>query len=207
MRILTGLLLVILSCTSHAQMYRWTDAKGRVHFSDTPPLAGARSVQKRGEPRRDNSRVEAKGQDSAAGRVNVNEPYAVKVARERTPVTLYTGLNCNPCTQARTLLNARGVPFKEIFVSDEASLAAFQKTVGGGVVPSIAVGANTQRGFAEGAYHALLDAAGYPKQGILPATKRRPAADAPRPKGPTAIPSDSGPADAPRAAQGPYRRR
>jgi hypothetical protein len=36
-------LAVVLTSTASAEMYRWVDAQGQVHYSDTPPPAGAKS--------------------------------------------------------------------------------------------------------------------------------------------------------------------
>jgi len=33
--------------TASAQQYRWVDEKGRVHYSDTPPPASAKSSEKK----------------------------------------------------------------------------------------------------------------------------------------------------------------
>lgn len=150
-----------------AQLYRWTDPSGRVHFTDTPPPPNARNVQKK-------QLAPAPSQPGKPA-----EPFVVQQARKSAPVTLYTGSGCDPCAAARKLLNERGVPFKEVGVSDEASALELQKAVGGSVVPAIVVGERTQMGFEQGAYHALLDAAGYPKPGILPAKKPAPVAATP----------------------------
>lgn len=39
-----ALFLLFLSCCSaHAEAYRWIDANGSIHFSDTPPVMGGHS--------------------------------------------------------------------------------------------------------------------------------------------------------------------
>lgn len=151
---------------ANAQLYRWTDPSGRVHFTDTPPPPNARNVQKK--------RIAPP--PSEAGKPA--EPYVVQQARKTAPVTLYTAPGCDPCGDARKLLNERGVPFKEVSVADEASAAELKKAVGGATVPAIVVGESRQMGFEQGTYHALLDKAGYPKAGILPARKPPSAAPA-----------------------------
>src|SRR5204863_7062656 len=47
MRLALAALLLGCAATAAAQLYRWTDDKGKVHFGDTPPPAGARNVQKK----------------------------------------------------------------------------------------------------------------------------------------------------------------
>lgn len=175
-RIAAALIALLLTSTATAQLYRWTDPSGRVHFTDTPPPANAKNVQKK--------RMAAP--PSEAGKAA--EPFAVQQARKTSPVTLYTAPGCEPCGDARQLLNARGVPFKEVSVADEASAAQLKKAVGGATVPAIVVGESSQMGFEQGIYNALLDKAGYPKAGVLPAKKPAPVAAIP-PSPPPAPPA------------------
>jgi glutaredoxin len=154
------LFLAVLACACTAtaqQLYRWTDDKGRVHVTDTPPPAGAKDVRKQG------ATGAASGAQSAT-----SEPYALQVARKNFPVTLYTTPGCEACTEARKLLNARGVPFKEFSVNNEKQLEELKSAIGSNSVPSIVVGSTVQKGFEEAIYHRILDAAGYPKTGMLP---------------------------------------
>ena len=172
------LALSVVAGTAAAQVYRWTDERGRLHHGDTPP-PGARNVEKIGRPAR------ATDDDAA-------EPYSVRRARENAPVTLYTTPNCELCGKARTLLNKRGVPFKEISVANEKGVAELKAAVGADAVPSIIVGGTVQTGFEETTYHGILDAAGYPKTGVAPPRSQQdPAAPKPepveeRPRGPYA---------------------
>ncbi len=36
--------LILLSCTAQAEVYRWTDANGKVHFGDKKPKAAAEDI-------------------------------------------------------------------------------------------------------------------------------------------------------------------
>ena len=158
MRIVLAAALCAVALGASAQMYRWTDEQGRVHITDTPPPASAKGVKKSGP-----ASAPAAASPSAA------EPYAIQQARANFPVTLYTTPGCEGCDAARKLLNGRGLPFKEISVTDPSQFDEFKKAVGGNTVPAMIVGSTVQKGFEEAAYNALLDAAGYPKAGILPA--------------------------------------
>ena len=159
-RIVLAIALGVASGAALGQIYRWTDANGRVHVTDTPPPPDAKNVQ-----RRDLS--------GASGAVPANEPYALQMARKNYPITLYTSLGCEPCVEARQLLNARGVPFREVSVASAQQIEELKKMSGSASVPVMLVGSSLQRGFEEGAYHALLDGAGYPRAGILPARSQR----------------------------------
>lgn len=39
------ILLLALPALSHAQLYRWVDAQGQVHYSDSPPPPGAKDTR------------------------------------------------------------------------------------------------------------------------------------------------------------------
>lgn len=45
MRIVSLLVMLSLPFTAAAEMYRWVDAQGKVHYSDAPPPAGAKSAK------------------------------------------------------------------------------------------------------------------------------------------------------------------
>jgi glutaredoxin len=191
-----GLLLLLAATAASAQIYRWTDEKGRVHITDTPPPPSARGVQKKGSG-------SVPSEPSAAADTQL--PYELAQAVKNFPVTLYTSPNCtDPCSNARTVLNQRGVPFKEVQVWDEQSNAALRQLASGrNEVPVLVVGRSVHVGFQHGAYESLLDSARYPKAGSVPARKQT--APAP-PEGyappPVAEPVEPEPEEP--AATGPY---
>jgi glutaredoxin len=150
---LRGLLLIFLfaSPLTHASdLYRWTDAQGKVYYSDQPPPPNARQ----------SSRV--------GGKPNVidvdKESFESRLARERNPVVLYVSA-CGPiCDQARDHLNQRGIPFSSKDPSKEPEIALeLKKLVGTLEVPVILVGKTHTKGFERSSWDSLLDAAGYPK--------------------------------------------
>lgn len=161
MRALIGFGLFAFSCIVQAQLYRWVDESGKVHYTDTRPPANAKNVQR-------------KSLASGPGD-SVQLPYAVAQAVRNFPVTIYTSPGCGEaCTQARDLLTKRGVPHKEVSVTDGQSLEQFKKVsggtaAGGSTVPVTTVGRDVVlKGFESTSYHAALDAAGYPKTSLLP---------------------------------------
>jgi glutaredoxin len=181
------LVLVASSALAQAQLWRWTDERGRVHITDTPPPPNAKNVQAPTKSGRE------KDAEAAA-----NEPYALQMARKDFPVTLYSTPGCEACGEARKLLNARGIPFQEVSVSDEKSLEQLKAAVGSTSVPAIIIGSTVQKGFEEATYQRLLDAAGYPKAGVL---KPRNQAE-PKPVEPES--AQVKPAADPNAGLGPY---
>lgn len=146
--------LLLLPALAQAQMYRWVDDGGKVHYTDQAPPPSAKNVQKKSLPG---------GQGTAA------LPYALKRAVENFPVTLYTSDPCNPCVEARELLNKRGVPYKEVGVIDNDGLENLKKLTGATSVPVMTIGREVHKGFESADYQAALDNAGYPSTSMLPA--------------------------------------
>ena len=190
MRILLATTLCVFALGAGAQVYRWTDDQGRVHITDTPPPASAKNVKRGGAPATPSYSPEAAAsQPESTGQ----EPYAVRQAKTKYPVTLYTIPSCEGCDAARNLLNTRGVPFKEISLTDATTTNEFKKNIGASALPTILVGTLQQAGFEPAAYNQLLDEAGYPATGLVPPRKQAAptaaAAPAPKPSAPQAKPA------------------
>lgn len=158
--------LVLILCALAAQtvdaanLYRWVDADGRVHYTDQPPPPTAKQAE---EKKFGGSYIPVD-----------NMPYATQVAAKKFPVTLYAG-NCGDiCTQGRDYLTRRGIPFSEKDpAKSEADSDALKKLVGTTEVPVLLVGSESKvKGFEASSWDALLDAAGYPRSNPLaPKTK------------------------------------
>lgn len=149
MRLLIGLCL--LGCMSaYADIYRWTDAEGRVHYSDKPPR-DARAKQ-----------VTAPVNTIPAPAATRQAAQAAKpAATARASVKIYTAEWCGYCRKAKAQLNARGVPLQEVDVeASESGRREFQQ-LGGRGVPVILVGERRMNGFDAEALDALLVNAGY----------------------------------------------
>jgi len=178
MKFLAPLAVLLCAAASAAlaqQLYRWTDEKGRVHITDTPPPASARDVQRK----------------SGAGNVAEAQPgFEASQAAKNFPVTLYTAQGCRACVTARSHLNRRAVPFTEIQVGDEKSRAELKSVSGGEDVPTLVVGRSVHRGYTAESYDALLDSARYPKTGAAPP---RAQAAPPDPDEPKPEPAPTGP--------------
>lgn len=144
---------------AHAETYRWLDADGRVHYSDSPPPRTAQQVERK----------------HLTGNVVQGDAlsYSEQLATKNFPVTLYTAANCGaPCDDGRKLLAGRGVSYKEVQVIDEASRAALKAASGSDGVPVLTVGRDARQGYEQSAWHAALDAAGYPRSGARNAARR-----------------------------------
>ena len=169
------------------QMYRWVDKDGKVHYTQNPPPRdAAKSVQQR----RLNPGGPADGSEQM--------PFAVRQAVANFPVTLFTSPDCpRGCAEARALLAKRGVPYREISVSDEASVETLKKLTGDTRVPAMQVGRTVEKGFEEAAFNNALDSAGYPQTSLF--VGKPPVLSSPKPPPKPAPAAEASPPGAPRA--------
>ena len=172
--LLAAIVLALACGAAYAQMYRWVDKDGKTHYTQEPPPADAKNVEK----------LPLRGGAGTAGPMSYGDlPYASQTAARNYPVTLYTTPDCGaPCDQARALLVRRVVPFKEISVQRQQDVEGF-KAAGGTQVPYIIVGSQKQAGFLEETYSAILDTAGYPASGPRLTVEQLRTMDAPASQG------------------------
>jgi glutaredoxin len=150
------------SSLSQAQpVYRIVGPDGKVTFSDKPPPAAS------------NAKVTAAGADGARGVATASLPFELRKVAGQYPVTLYSGDNCGPCASARSLLTTRGVPFTEKTVSTNEDAQALQRISGDNSLPFLTIGSQQLKGFSDAEWTQFLDAAGYPKSSVLPASYRQ----------------------------------
>ncbi len=144
MRALLALLAILAAPASAAgDVYKWTDAEGRVHFGDRPPA------------------------DAAAEEVKIlsfEGPAEVDKApvanRAYQSVVLYSTAWCGVCKRAKAHLKARGVAFTEFNIEMNGLARAEFKRLGGQGVPLILVGDQRMKGFNATRLDKLLQDAG-----------------------------------------------
>jgi glutaredoxin len=193
-QILPGLAasLFLLACaSSSAQVYKWTDAKGTVHYTDTPPPQQASREL----------RTSSAGTSSQASAQAL--PYELARAAKASPVTLYTTTQtaCPGCEQGRLLLRARGIPYVEKTVDTGEDQEQLRRLTGKLELPVLAVGKRNIAGFQDAAWQEALSGAAYPRSAQLPRGYRyappEPAAPASVPTPPPArAPNDAAPDEA-----------
>lgn len=145
-----------------AQLYRWVDSDGKVHYTDQAPDAKVKNVEQR---------------KFGGNVIDTSElPYATRRALKNFPVTLYANDCGEPCKLALDHLSKRGIPFERKTIKDQAESDQLKKIAGGLEVPTLVVGKTTLKGFQSQNWDSALDMAGYPK--TAPYTARKPAAPA-----------------------------
>jgi glutaredoxin len=174
-RMLPGLIVLACACphlSAVAQMYKWTDAQGTVHYTDTPPARQASQI----------------GAPSAGPAAQASLPYELARAVKANPVTLYTTAQsaCGGCDQGRALLHARGVPYTEKTVNTGEDNEQLRKLTGQLELPLLVVGSRKVAGFQDAAWQDALTAAAYPRSAQLPPGYQY---AAPEPAAPASVPA------------------
>lgn len=181
-----GLALLLSAGAASAQMYKWVDANGKTHFTDTPPPASAKPAPLKS--------------GSAVGAVSSDMPYALATAMRNFPVTLYTTGSCAGCDSGRAYLRARGIPFTEKTVSNPADEERLRAAGGDGNLPLLVVGGAKSTGYQQNAWESMLNVALYPAKKALPSSYQYPAPVAAAPGAAGAKPSADQDRDAARQA-------
>lgn len=155
------LLLASVVLAHAADLYKWRDAEGHVHYTDQPPPPGAKAVERK------------------SGKGNLIEsdtlPFETQMVAKKYPVILYSFAGCgDPCSGSEAYLARRGVPYT--LKNREEDKAALMKLTGDNQAPVLVVGNQPPlKGFEESQWADLLDLAGYPKSNPLGHLKKQPA--------------------------------
>ncbi|MCP5305069.1 MAG: glutaredoxin family protein [Chromatiaceae bacterium] len=134
-----GVICTLAPLLASAEIYRWTDEQGKVHFGDRAP-AGRAAEQ-----------VEL--------RINTytSVSYATSTIDTGAKVLMYSTSWCGYCKRARRYFEAHAIPFEEFDVERDAKARARYRKLGARGVPVIFVGKRRMNGFTEEAFRRLYD--------------------------------------------------
>ena len=152
-----------LSSAQAQPVYRVVGPDGKVTFSDKPPADAKPAATVGGTSRPTDNKPAL--------------PYELQQLAGKYPVTLYSTNGCGPCDSGRALLTKRGIPFTEKTVNTNEDLTAFARINKENAMPLLMIGGQAVKGYSDSEWSSYLDAAGYPKQSVLPASYRPAAAE------------------------------
>lgn len=140
--LLVSVILCLVSTQALAQVYKWVDANGRVHYGDGAASDPAASTA------------------LELDQTNVADPYTAP-SSAAPEIALYSTRWCGVCKRAKAFLDRRGVPYQEYDI--EANQTAYRefRRLGGRGVPLVVVGSERLQGFNQARLERALDAAGY----------------------------------------------
>ena len=146
MRVLLWLLLALLSFEVSAEIYKWVDKDGTVHFEDRKPQG---------------ARYEEFKVRSISGVQTYRVPartikHSAPKAMGKKNVVLYGTSWCGYCTKARRYFQANNIPFEDYDIESSASAKSEYDALNGKGVPLILVGDNLMNGFSESQFNQLF---------------------------------------------------
>ena len=131
---------LLASPVSGAQLYKWVDDQGNVHYGDSPP---------------ENANLkEITGEVSSFTSVTV-EPFKfdpTNITNASKSVIMYSTSWCGYCKKAARHFRKNNIPFKEYDIEKSAKGAREYKKLNGRGVPVILIGKRRMNGFSAQAF-------------------------------------------------------
>ena len=142
-------LLLLLAVMVQADMYKWVDKDGRVHFGDNPPEDA--------KPERLAVEVNTITMPTVTTNEFLDARENQRQAAASRQVTMYSTVRCGYCKKARRYFRQQGIPFKEYDVETSRKGRADYKKMNGRGVPIILVGNKRMNGFSADRFQKLYD--------------------------------------------------
>lgn len=137
--LLIFLLLLLISADSTSEIYKWTDDKGKVHFSDKEP----------------------RHQKSSEVRLKINTyesvNYDTSIFDTGKKVVMYSTSWCAYCKKAKSYFKRKGIPFTEYDIENNMTAKRQYKKMGATGVPVILVGNKRMNGFSEKGFEKIYN--------------------------------------------------
>ncbi len=162
---------VMLSNNLTAEMYRWVDENGHLHFSDTPPAeiqvgeplevtpylpSALNSFESKVPPRLPNTTRSNPKKKEVAQKPYHKQMPAYPAYKGNKSVTMYSASWCRVCWQAKAYMNVRRIPYTEYDIeASEEHMNQF-RALGGRGVPLIVVEKQQLHGFSANRLEQLL---------------------------------------------------
>lgn len=151
MRLALIILASLLPLTVPAQaVYKWSDARGVVHYGDRPPQdAQAERVAVAPPPSAPAGGRAASTTQSAQTPLAGGAPAPAAAAQP--DIVMYGRSDCGYCAKARRYFTRRGIRYVEKDVEHDRRANAEWKRLGGTGVPVFVINHDVSRGFSESA--------------------------------------------------------
>lgn len=134
MRIASLILLILFSAASHAEIYKWIDEQGRVHYGDSPKATDSASI------------VDVKINSYKHVSYDNIDFYSSSNAKQ---VVMYGTSWCGFCKKARNYFKQQGISFVEYDIESDSAAKRDYDSLGATGVPVILVGDKRMNGFSE----------------------------------------------------------
>ena len=162
---LAVLALILVSGTSSAEIYRWVDEKGVVHFSDSPTESISETSEKE-EVSSPDPDPEDNSQPTTETRTITLDPNFFDpldeskedpVAVNAPTVEIYETSWCGYCKKAKNFFRSRGIKFKTYDIEKDTDAARrMMALTRRRAVPFVVINGHPIQGYSEQAYEQAL---------------------------------------------------
>lgn len=135
-------LLILFICVpkvNMAEIYKWTDEHGKVHFSDTPPANKKPEIINQ-------QRLNSRASSYTQAEITVLTTGS-STNQKSQPLVMYTTSTCGYCAKARRYFAEKGIRFIEKNIETSEKYHREFNKMGGKGVPVIVQGNNKMNGF------------------------------------------------------------
>jgi len=141
MKLIVLITTLIFTISVSAEILKWTDSDGRVHFGDKPPPGAETSI------------VEV--------RINTYESPNIEALQEilnpKDKVVMYSAEWCGVCKKAKKYFRANNIPFKDYDIDKSSKGKKDYKKLGAKGVPVILVGKKRLNGFSAATFESIYN--------------------------------------------------
>jgi glutaredoxin-like YruB-family protein len=162
------LIVVLLSCgVSWADIYKWEDENGVVHYTDTPPgdasewevVGEATSTEDNRQNENDEPQRPAYDSQAITELLKELNDETEDVEEDNTPsVELYTTSWCSYCKKAKAFFRSKGIAFTEYNIEkDRAAQRRMRSLTKSRAVPFAVINGQQIQGYSASAYERALN--------------------------------------------------
>jgi len=130
-----------------AEVYKWTDDKGIIHYSDKKPANQEVTELEFKIATYDTVSYGTVNHDTEKANINKAEP--------KKNVVIYSASWCGVCKKAKRYFRRNGIPFKEYDIEKSTKAKRMYKKLGATGVPVIIVGRKRMNGFTEAGFQRI----------------------------------------------------
>jgi len=149
------IILLSLSLTSpvNAEVYKWTDKNGRIHFTDSPPQG----------TKTDKIDVTPRNTYRSPSQEQIQETLSrsTGVSARKAKVIMYSTTWCGVCKKAKRWFNKNNIAFREYDTEKSERGRRDYKKMNGRGVPIIKIGKQRFNGFSPSRLTPVLRKAGH----------------------------------------------
>ena len=144
-QILILFFFMLVMQSSHAQIYKWKDADGKVHFGDKKPT------------NEKSENIQLKINTYTSVTIDPAMLKSTKKTNTNKNVTMYSAAWCGICKKAKKHFNKNNISFTEYDIDKDKAAKKRHKEMGATGVPVIFIGNKRMNGFSAASFERIYN--------------------------------------------------